>query len=104
MRLTWGEYLDYEDPVWQERKAYLEEIRQRFSKEAAGFDTAELLDYLEQLEELLRYYTFVRDFQSLEPLMRYYEPLLGILEGRYGYGGLLVSGDGVRQGQWIAVS
>lgn len=82
MRLTWGEYLDYEDPVWQERKAYLEEIRQRFSKEAAGFDTAELLDYLEQLEELLRYYTFVRDFQSLEPLMRYYEPLLGILEGR----------------------
>ena len=43
MRLTWGEYLDYEDPVWQERKAYLEEIRQRFSKEAAGFDTAELL-------------------------------------------------------------
>lgn len=82
MRLTWGEYVDYEDPVWQERKAYLEEIRQRFSKEAAGFDTAELLDYLEQLEELLRYYTFVRDFQSLEPLMRYYEPLLGILEGR----------------------
>lgn len=82
MRLTWGEYLDYEDPAWQERKGYLEEIRQGFSEEAAEVSSGELLDYLEQMEELLRYYAFVRDFQRLEPLMRCYEPLLGILERR----------------------
>lgn len=82
MRLTWGEYLDYEDPAWQDRKKDLEQMWRSFSKEAAGFDTDRLLDYLEQLEELLRYYTFTQDFGKLEPLMRYYEPLLHILEDR----------------------
>ena len=81
MELVWHRgYEDYEDSAWTARKNYLTGIWQNLSAEkAAGMETVPLMDGLESIEELMRYYASVKDFENLEPLMRSYEPLLELL-------------------------
>ena len=84
MELVWHRgYEDYEDSAWTARKNYLTGIWQNLSAEkAAGMETVPLMDGLESIEELMRYYASVKDFENLEPLMRSYEPLLELLRHR----------------------
>lgn len=81
MELTWNRgYEDYEDGAWPARKEYLTGIRQSLTPEkAAELNIHQLMDTMELLEELMRYYTACRDLHNLESLMQSYEPLLEML-------------------------
>ena len=85
MELTWNRgYEDYEDSAWPARKEYLTEIQQGLTPEkTAGLNIYELMDTLERMEELMRYYTVCRDLYSLESLMQSYEPLLERLRAEH---------------------
>ena len=85
MRLSWDySYEDYNDtPNWDNRFEQLKAIFH--SLDFAYLQSADeetFLGCLEDLEELLRFYTSQVDFANLEPVMRAYQKLLSIGDSR----------------------
>ena len=85
MRLTWDVgYEDYADTEhWLPRFAELKLIADRFSiQTAAGLDDVTLLNRIEDISELMRYYCASHDMQHLEPVMRKYNDALQLCRSR----------------------
>ncbi len=79
MRLTFDfGYEDYADKKnWLPRLAELQQVFEDLRKlTPAALNDAALLDSLEQLDELMRYYCSSLDFTALEPVMRVQDALL----------------------------
>lgn len=79
MRLSFDVgYEDYSDEAnWLPHKQQLMTLVQKLDKAyIAELEDAVLLDAMEQVEELMRYYAAVTDYGSLEPVMRLQEELL----------------------------
>lgn len=73
MRLSFDfSYADYDDSVnWPPRLRELRTVMSQLSREdPAGLPDGALLDSMENVEELMRYYTAITDYQQLEAVMR----------------------------------
>jgi tetratricopeptide (TPR) repeat protein len=85
MRLTFEfGYEDYEDKEhWLPRRdALLQFAKDLETKTLSTMGNEALLDALEQVEELMRFYAAQQDFASLEGIMRLEERMLKTCEGR----------------------
>lgn len=85
MILTWDKgYADYTDTAnWNPRYDELCQLAQSLTVASARtFSDTELLDTLEQLEELLRFYCAEHNMAELEPVMRKFNDLMTLCRDR----------------------
>lgn len=85
MQLTYDKgYADYTDTAhWLPRLEQLKAAAGALTPDsAASMPDAQLLDAMEQLEELMRFYCSEQDFQGLEPAMRKFNDLLKLCRSR----------------------
>lgn len=92
MELTWQKgYEDYTDTAnWQPRYEKLCRFAEQLGEqEMARCSDAQLLDSMERLEELMRYYCVQDDMKKLEPAMRKFNSMMELCRSR-GMGGVEV--------------
>ena len=80
MLLCFKEYeANYNSVSWEKRKIYLDQFAEKVKKQDFSFFSDEnLLDTMENIDELIKYYLTIEDMQNLETVMQIQDKLIKV--------------------------